>query len=179
MVKLIAVMLLLGFALPSWSSNSAGRVGTSLGRLFLYPAEKTKKNRYFNSAVIKGGEFTQGLVRLGAIRRGLNSKGFERVVLDFDSGSTKARRASYFQVSIKPKIIVISLKGVDSMTLEADQLKEEFRKSRFVDSIEIFPAFKALEVDIQLRLRRALPVEVFELADPGRLVLDLKVVKGS
>lgn len=129
-----------------------------------------KSETYLREGVISGGDRD---VRAGVvknIRRAINGN-FERVVIDLD-----AEKASYFQAAIEPeqRRILITLFGSPKLGFNAKKVTEDFKKSPLVSHVELFPKIEEDAWTFALHLRAAIPVEVFELTSPTRIILDLK-----
>lgn len=129
-----------------------------------------KTENYLGDGVITGGdrEVRGGIVK--DLRRAANA-GFERIVLDLES-----EKPPYFQAAVEPaeKRIVVTVFGNPHIGLNAKKIVENFKKSPLVQSVEFFPKVEEDTFIFALHLRAAVPVEVFELSAPSRIILDLK-----
>jgi len=129
-----------------------------------------KTESYLKDGVISGGDrdVQAGLVK--NIRRAVNG-GFERVVIDID-----AERAPYYQAAVEPsqRRILITLFGNPRIGLNAKKITEDFKKSPLVSRVELLPKVEDDAWTFALHLRSAVPVEVFELTSPTRIIFDLK-----
>lgn len=129
-----------------------------------------KTESYLKEGVISGGdrETRAGMVR--NIRRALNGN-FERIVIDLE-----AERAPYFQAAMEPeqRRIIVTLFGSPKLGFNAKKVAEDFKKSPLVSHVELFPKIEEDSWTFALHLRAAVPVEVFELTSPTRIILDLK-----
>lgn len=129
-----------------------------------------KTESYLKEGVISGGdrEVQAGLVK--NIRRAVNG-GFERIVIDID-----AERAPYYQAAVEPaqRRILITLFGNPRVGLNAKKITEDFKKSPLVSRVELLPKVEDDAWTFALHLRSAVPVEVFELTSPTRIIFDLK-----
>lgn len=129
-----------------------------------------KTESYLKEGVISGGdrEVKAGLVK--NLRRAVNG-GFERIVIDLD-----AERAPYYQAAVEPaqRRILITLFGNPRVGLNAKKIAEDFKKSPLVSQVELLPKVEEDAWTFALHLRTAVPVEVFELTSPTRIIFDLK-----
>ena len=166
---------------PRVQGATSSGVEEKLNELMIYEAMLEKTNRYFKEAVIRGGKPEVSGVSLKEIRRALNAQGYERIVFDFSmakeepGGASPVGMPSYYQVAISPERVAVTLRGIEQVGLTAKGLKRAFQKSRMVKSVNVYPALNSKEVVVEFLLRRRVPTEVFELHDPARVVLDLKV----
>ena len=125
----------------------------------------TKGKIYFKKGIFHS-EATGGKSILKAIRHSYKSKSkYERVVFDFKS--TKAPRV-YGHLSSKEKKIYI-----DFFSTDLSDALASFGKSKFVKKVDFFPVGDEL-LSAELTLTENLSIDVFHLASPGRLVIDLK-----
>ncbi len=129
-----------------------------------------KTEMYLKEGVFSGGdrEVRAGLVK--DIRRAANG-GFERIVIDLDSVT-----APYYQASIEPsqRRILFTLFGSLRLGIDAKKIVTHFKKSPLISRVEFFPKVEDDAWTFALHLKNAVPVEVFELAAPTRIVVDLK-----
>lgn len=136
-------------------------------------AKKTAS--YVSDGVVTGGdrEVRGGIVK--NLRRATNT-GFERIVLDVDS-----EKPPYFQAAIEPseKRIVVTLFGNPHIGLDAKKIVDQFKKSPHVRKVELFPKIEEETFIFALHLRNPVPVEVFQLSAPSRIILDLKNSSGA
>ncbi len=129
-----------------------------------------KTESYLKEGIISGGdrETQFGIIR--DVRRATNG-GFERIVIDVD-----ADRAPYYQAAIEPnqRRIVVTIFGSPKLALNAKNIVEQFKKSPLVTRIDFFPLVEEDSWTFALYLKAAVPVEIFELTSPTRIIFDLK-----
>lgn len=129
-----------------------------------------KTESYLKEGLFSGGdrEIQSGIVK--DVRRATNG-GFERIVIDID-----AEKAPYYQAAIDPaqRRILITIFGSPRLAINAKKIVEQFRKSPVVSRVEFFPLVEEDSWTFALYLRAAVPVEVFELTAPTRIIFDLK-----
>jgi len=129
-----------------------------------------KTETYLKEGLFSGGdrEIQSGIVK--DVRRATNG-GFERIVIDID-----AEKAPYYQAAIDPaqRRILITIFGSPRLAINAKKIVEQFRKSPVVSRVEFFPLVEEDSWTFALYLRAAVPVEVFELTAPTRIIFDLK-----
>lgn len=145
----------------------------------VYFAESRKNNDYLKAGLVVGGDRAVNQVNVNDIRRAFNKK-YERIVLDLqgtrDGEPVAIPRPPYYQVLISPeeKRLVISLWGDPRLGFDAAQVVKEFKKSQVVESVELLPRLEEDKWTFVINLKQAQPVEIFELKDPVRLILDIR-----
>jgi hypothetical protein len=129
-----------------------------------------KTETYLKEGVISGGDRETHFGIVKDVRRALNG-GFERIVIDLD-----ADRAPYYQAAIEPnqRRIIVTLFGSPKLALNAKKIVEQFKKSPVVSRIDFFPLVEEDSWTFALYLKAAVPVEIFELTSPTRIIFDLK-----
>lgn len=129
-----------------------------------------KTETYLKEGIISGGDRETQFGIIKDVRRATNG-GFERVVIDLD-----ADQAPYYQAAIEPnqRRIVITVFGSPKLALNAKKIVEQFKKSPLVTRIDFFPLVEEDSWTFALYLKAAVPVEIFELTSPTRIILDLK-----
>lgn len=129
-----------------------------------------KTESYLKDGVITGGdrEIHSGIVK--DVRRATNG-GFERIVIDLD-----AEKAPYYQAAVDPtsRRILVTIFGSPKLAINAKKIVDQFRASPLVARVEFFPLVEEDSWTFALYLKAAVPVEVFELTAPTRIIFDLK-----
>jgi hypothetical protein len=136
----------------------------------IHQALPKKTENYLGEGLVMGGdrEVHGGVVK--DLRRATNA-GFERIVLDLDSEKTP-----YYQAAVEPaeKRIVVTVFGSPKVGFDAKKVVDQFRKSPLIQKVELFPKVEEDTWIFALHLRAAVPVEIFELSAPSRIIIDLK-----
>lgn len=129
-----------------------------------------KTESYLKDGLITGGDRQIQASLVKNIRRAENG-GFERIVIDLDS-----ERAPYYQAAIEAsnRRILVTLFGGPRLGIDAKKVVDGFRKSSVVSRVEIFPKVEDDSWTFAIYLKSAVPVEVFELTAPTRIIFDLK-----
>lgn len=145
----------------------------------IHIADNEKRGGYLSEGLILGGDPAIDRVQFQSIRFSSNPR-YERVVLDF-SGSESAeataiKRPSYFQVELTPEVhrVVVTVFGQVRLLFDPEKTIEEFKKSKLVQRVVFLPALEKDRYTFALELKKEVPVEIFELSGPARLILDLK-----
>ncbi len=146
----------------------------------VFTADGKKTKFYLRDGMITGGDRAIDEVVVKDIRRGSNPAGFERIVIDLEGTRagepTAIPRPPYYQVSVTPdeKRLVFSLWGNPKLSFDSKRVVAEFKKSKVVDSIELFPRLEEHVWTFAMDMKKQHPVEVFELTNPVRIILDVK-----
>ena len=114
------------------------------------------------------------------LRRAANPAGFERIVVDLE-GSNNGEvvaipRPPFFQTAINAdeKRVIITIYGHPKLNFEARKVLAAFKKSPVVANVLFYPLLDQEAWTFVLELKEAYPVEVFELTNPVRIILDVK-----
>jgi hypothetical protein len=142
-------------------------------------AQGRKTGNYVADGLVNGGDQAMNDVVVKDIRRAVNP-GFERVVIDLQAtrGGEDAAisRPPYYQVSINPdeNRIVVTIWGKPRLEFNSKKVVNEMKKSNVVQSVDLLPPMDGDSWTFVANLKTKRPVEVFELANPVRIILDIK-----
>ena len=140
-----------------------------------------KKNMYLRDGVFVGGEAGSGSSLLGVRRLFSEKAQLERVIVDLGDRNSKpaGKNLGYFQASVDPENnrIVLDIAQLKLSVVSEQKLRDTFRKSPFVASVDFTLDPEDRAGTIVLNLKRPMQLEVFELLvdkKPGRIVLDMR-----
>lgn len=145
----------------------------------VHQAEGKKTNVYIKDGVFVGGDKAINHVTVKEIRRSVNSA-YERLVLDLEgsrNGEPAAlNRAPSFHVAVNPdeKRVIVTLSGKSKLAFDPKKVAGLFKQSRLIRSIELYPQVEEDSWMFALNLKSGRPVEVFELTDSARIIIDLR-----
>ncbi|MGZ3696898.1 MAG: hypothetical protein ACXWP5_02295 [Bdellovibrionota bacterium] len=146
-------------------------------------AADSKKNKfYIRDGLFVGGDRAVDDVTVKDIRHATN-QGFERIVIDLqgnrDGEPTAISRPPYYQVSVTPdeRRMVFTLWGKPKLGFNARKVLAGFRKSSAIEKVELLPHLEENSWTFVLELKGVHPVEVFELGDPVRVILDVQTAR--
>ncbi len=145
----------------------------------IHVADEKKTLAYIRDGLVIGGDQAVNEYVVKDIRRASN-KGYERMVIDLEgnrNGEPLAiSRAPYFQVSVTPdeRRLVFTLYGRPKLAFDSKKVQKAFAKSAVVKNVVLLPRLEDDAWTFALELKKGAPVEVFELANPVRLIIDLK-----
>jgi len=140
-----------------------------------------KKNEYIQDGVFTGGQAGSGVTLLGVRRVHSPKAKLERIILDLGNKEgkvAKGEQLGYFQASVDSQRnrIVLDLAQLRLSQVTETKLKEMFRKSPYVRSVELTMDPEDSAGSLVLNLRQPMRLEVFRLVPPGkaaRVVMDI------
>lgn len=145
----------------------------------IHLADAKKNQSYIKDGLITGGDRMIDGYIVKDIRRAANAT-YERVVIDLEGNRhgepAPIDRAPYYQVSVTPdeKRLVFTLYGKSRLSFDAKKVTAAFKKSTALDHIDLLPAFDDGTWTFALGMKAGHSVEVFELANPVRIILDIR-----
>lgn len=176
--SVVITLLMVGILItPCVGRAQATEFDASGGSVF--PVSQTKAKAYLQEGVFVGGDQRVSEYAVTQIRRAPNA-GFERIVFDFDtfdSGQVSAlSRAPYYQVSVEPEHnrVTVALFGNVRVKVDGQATKKSFQNSPSVKSVDLFSRVLDDAWVMSFQMQKAYPIEVIELQNPIRVVLDVK-----
>lgn len=145
----------------------------------VYFANLKKTEVYIRDGLITGGDQTTQDFTIKDIRRAKNVE-FERVVIDLSSNSkTEANntiRAPYYQVALTPreKRLILTLFGKPKLSFNPSRVQNAFKRSTIVHHLDLLPLVDESSWTFAVEMNADHPVEVFELSNPPRIIIDIK-----
>jgi len=142
-------------------------------------ADGKKTQAYLKDGLFVGGDRAIGNCTVKDIRRAVNGD-FERIVIDLegniDGAPAAIPRPPFFQAAVTPeeKRIVVSIWGNPRLQLDSNRVVREFKKSVLISNLELLPKVETDVWTFALNLKAEAQVEVFELAQPTRIILDVR-----
>jgi hypothetical protein len=174
--RLLAPCVILALACPL-SGASAAVEGIKPEKVFTADTQKNKF--YVKDGLIVGGDRNINEVIVLDVRHAMQA-GYERLVLDLEGNregeSIAIERAPYYQVDVSPEMsrVVVTLWGKPKVTFDPKEVASRFKKSIAVRKVELLPILEKDRWTFVVHLKKGVPVEVFELANPVRIIMDLK-----
>lgn len=140
----------------------------------VHSADLKKTKSYIRDGLFVSGDSLINDVNLKEIRFAKNNE-YERIVLDFPGAGA---RAPYLQVDVSPEMrrLVVTVFGKIKLGFDPTLFVRSFQKSALIQSVKLYPQ---IEIDrwvfaLQLKEGKKPQVEVFELSQPSRTIIDLK-----
>ena len=168
-----------GILLAAGPGAEASPVKLELRPEKIHLAEARKNQAYVKDGLIVGGDRAIDDVVVKNIRRAPNS-GFERWVIDLEgnrSGEPAAiQRPPYFQVAVTPdeKRLIFTLWGKPKLGFDSRKTIAALKKSPLVEDVALFPRLEDERWMFAINLKSGRPIEVFELSNPVRIIVDIK-----
>lgn len=167
---------MIGLGFVFFNLTAIAQVDTSA----FHQALKIKKELYYNNGAITGGDRGFADFRITQIRMSSSPEGFDRVVLDFSGNNNGAKvplaHPPYYQVEVNgsQKVIHITLYGKPKLEFSTTAVTKAAKRTKNISKVELLPVVEQDRWTFSLRTQPGVKVEVFELTDPARLILDLK-----
>ncbi len=150
-------------------------------KVFVADSKKTKTP--IKDGLIIGGDRAINQVMIKDIRFS-SQAGFERIVIDLE-GTQNGEKAAiprppYYQVDVSSdqKRIGVSVWGNPELRFDAHKIHTAFKKSSILKSIGLLPKLEDDVWTFALALKSNANVEVFELSQPVRIIIDISLKKG-
>ena len=147
----------------------------------IHVVEPRKNQAYIKDGVFIGGDRAIDDVVVKDIRRAANP-GFERMVIDLEgnkNGEPAAiSRPPYYQIAVSPeeKRLIFTVWGRPKLQFNARKVLGAFKKSPIIQKIELLPRLEDNSWTFTIDLKSGTPVEVFELSDPIRIIVDIRTL---
>ncbi len=146
-------------------------------KVFVAEAKKTKF--YIKEGLITGGDHAINDVTVKDIRHAANSD-FERIVLDLEGNqnheSVAIQRPPYYQLAVHPlqKRVDMTLWGRPKLAFDPQKVIHAFKKSAVVQKMILLPRLEDESWTFAFMLKSESPIEVFELTNPLRVIIDIQ-----
>jgi hypothetical protein len=169
------------FLLPAVSPLARGELKPDK----VFVAEGKKSKFYIKDGLITGGDRAVSEVIVKDIRRASNPDGFERIVIDLEGsrgGEPLAiSRPPYYQLAVTPdeRRLVFTVWGNPKLGFDSKRVLAAFKKSKIVERISLYPRVEENLWTFSLELKAGSPVEVFELSDPVRIIVDVRTPRDT
>ena len=143
-------------------------------------AEARKTTSYVQDGVIIGGHRMISDFVIKDIRRSMNPK-FERIVIDLKGGingeAAAVPRPPYYQVAVAPeeKQVIMTFWGKSQLDFNSKKVAALFKANSMIEKLSFYPP--QLEQNtwtVDFRLKKSAKVEVFELDNPTRIIMDIQ-----
>jgi hypothetical protein len=149
------------------------------GAIPVRQAGSEKQNHYIESGVFVGGH-DHGFLSLLNVRHNLKNE-MERLVFDVGQKTTTdaMERPGFFHIALQkqPNRIVLDLENVIYSKVTAEQILGLLKKSPYVTHVNLYQDSIHKNLTLEILLKKAVQMEVFELVTPGkpgRIVMDIK-----
>jgi hypothetical protein len=161
------------------SDSQAAITPAGMSAQDIHVADSTKTKFYLKEGLVIGGDRTIDDVIILDVRHSMNTD-YERIVIDLDGNKNGEpaviQRPPYYQVEISPvqKRMVVTVFGKPKLAFDAARVKKGFSKSGLIKNVELFPVLEKDRWSFAITFNSSKSAEIFELANPVRVILDLK-----
>jgi hypothetical protein len=145
----------------------------------VHTSDARKTEAYIKDGLFVGGDRAIDDVVVRDIRRASNGQ-YERVVIDLQGtqggDSAAIPRPPYYHVAVNPdeKRLVFTLWGHPKLAFDSKKVVAGFKQSGIVSHVELLPRVDDDSWTFVIGLKSDKPVEVFELTNPVRVIVDIK-----
>ncbi len=171
-MKFFLILFAIGFS----AFQSLAQVDTEA----FHQALKLKKNLYYQDGTVTGGDRNSSDFRVSQIRIAPNPAGYDRMVIDLAgnvSGDKSAlARPPYYQVELDSvlKLVHVTLYGKPKLEFSTQATAKAVKKTHHLTSVELLPLVEQDRWTFTLHTRPKVKIEVFELTEPARIIVDFK-----
>ena len=123
-----------------------------------------KKSIFLDSGVFHLNSETKNGAITSLRNSAVNGRGFERVVVDFNTPSVPK---IYGHITANKKL------SVDFFNTSVKSFQPEIKQSKFVESIN-FISVDGKSITMEMNLKNKSSFDIFYLENPGRLVIDIR-----
>lgn len=148
----------------------------------IHIAEAKKTGFYIQDGLFTGGDKTIQDSVVRDIRRGPN-KGFERVVIELSGNAggenQTLQRPPYYQVAVSPEEsrLAFTIWGNPKVDFDTKQMVAKFKSSAVIQNVSLYPKLEKENWTFVFEMKPGHSVEVFELSNPARIIVDIKTSK--
>jgi hypothetical protein len=145
----------------------------------VHVAEAKKTKSYVRDGLITGGDRAVDDVVIKDIRRATNS-GFDRIVIDLEgvkNGEPAGiQRSPYYQIAVTPdeRRLIFSIWGRPKLNFDSKKVLNSFKRSSVIQNVVLLPRLEDDSWTFVFELKTDTPVEVFELSNPVRVIMDVQ-----
>ena len=170
------ILFILSCVIPCFSGAQAFAQFDEAG---FRQALKVKKDIYISEGAYSGGDRASSDFRVTQVRMAPNPAGYDRVVIDL-SGNEGGQKSNlshppFYLVEVNsPKKINITLYGKPKLDFSTQSVIQAAKKTKTISRVEFIPLVNADQWTWGIDTQVPVKVEVFELTDPARIIIDLK-----
>jgi len=143
-------------------------------------ALKVKKDFYITEGSFTGGDRTSSDFTVSNVRVASNPAGYDRVVIDLSGNhlgeKSTLTRPPFYLIEVDPneKRVLITLYGLPKLDFSTMSSIQSARKAKMISELEFTPLANQDRWSWVIHSRQTPKVEVFELTEPARIIIDLK-----
>lgn len=143
-------------------------------------ALKVKKDFYLNEGSFTGGDRTSNDFTVSNVRVAANPAGYDRVVIDLAGNhlgeKSALSRPPFYLVEADPtdKRVIVTLYGKPKLDFSTLSSNQSAKKAKVISDFEFTPLANKDRWTWAIHTRQVAKIEVFELTQPARIIIDLK-----
>lgn len=143
-------------------------------------ALKLKKDFYLSEGSFTGGDQSSQDFTVTNVRVAPNPAGYDRIVIDLSGNrlgeKSPLKRPPFYLIENDSiaKRIVVTLYGKPKLDFSTLSSIQSAKKTRFINEIEFTPLANSDRWVWAIHTKQSAKVEVFELTDPARVIIDVK-----
>ncbi len=134
---------------------------------------KVKKDVYIKEGSFSGGDRNESDFKVSEVRIAANPAGYDRIVVDFGKS---ANLPPFFLVEANDsnKKITVTVYGKGKLDFSSQSAIQAARKTKSIAKLNFIPLVNADRWTWSIETQAPVKAEVFELSNPGRIIIDLK-----
>ncbi len=143
-------------------------------------ALKLKKEFYISSGAFTGGDRTSGDFTVSNVRVASNPAGYDRVVIDL-AGNHQGEKSALdrppfylIEIDSANKRVLVTLYGKPKLDFSTMGANQSTKKTKIVSNFEFTPLANKDRWSWAIHTHQTPKVEVFELTQPARIIIDIK-----
>jgi hypothetical protein len=135
-------------------------------------ALKLKKGAYLSNGSVSGGDRQSSDFQVVSVRAASNPEGYDRLVIDLG----KVKRPPFFLIQNDGNAdrILVTLYGKVKLDFSSQSAIQAARKTKTIKKLEFLPLLEEDRWVFSAHTQGPVKMEVFELTDPARIIIDLK-----
>jgi hypothetical protein len=143
-------------------------------------ALKLKKDFYLSEGAFTGGDRLSSDFTVSNVRVATNPAGYDRIVIDLSGNhqgeKSELSRPPFYLIEVDPsdKRILVTLYGSPKLDFSTLSSIQSAKKTKRVSNLEFTPIANKDRWTWAIHTRHTAKVEVFELTNPARIIIDLK-----
>jgi hypothetical protein len=144
-------------------------------------ALKIKKNAYIADGAFTGGERKNSDFRVQNVRLAANPAGYDRIVVDFAGNqlgeSSNLARPPYYIVDVDGlnRRAVVTVFGKPKLDFSSQTALQMVKKTKHIKALQFLPVLNEDRWMFVIEVVKSSRIEAFDLSDPARLIVDVKL----
>lgn len=173
----IASLWMIIFSTSVLAQDQDAVISTTSSPTSLRTALKLKKNLYRSEGATVGGVPTVNQFTVNNLRVGTHGQDYDRVVVETQFPSQGAQQQApsfHVEVNSNTHTTVVTLYGHAQLAFNTKLVQNQIKKTKWIQKIQLMPVVDQDRWIFSIDTTPGTEVEVFELSQPGRIILDFK-----